>query len=549
MLARLTRLIPIGPETVRRPRPSHPSSGTLATALIVISAALSLAYVWVFCPLDLAPDEAHYWDWSHRLDWSYYSKGPLVAWLIRGSCELFGRLSVALTGDLAGAVRLPAVVFHVALLAGWYTLAAGVFRSPRLGLTVVACAATLPLVRAGAVLMTIDPPFLAFWCWGLVCVWKGLETGGRAWWAGAAACVALGTLAKYTMALLPAAVVAYILFHRRSALRRTGVWILLAGAALGWLPVVIWNAQHDWVSFRHVFGQVGGGPSRGIRWDGLAGFAAGQFGMLFGCWLVAFLAAGWRYRPAREPDAVVRLLWWASVPLWVMFAAASLVKPGQPNWPAPVYVAGFVLAVAWVREQWSGSWAVRWGTYSSVVAGLIAAVVLQFPGMLRPAIATVVGPPTEKNPLPGRRLDVTARLSGWKELAAEVDAVRDRVRAATGVEPVVAGTHWTLPGTLRFYCTGHPDVYSIGLPNQSDRHSQYDLWRPNPVDDAQEFRGRTFVIVGDLGLPAVAAFERVEGPKWVHYPTTTSPIARWSIWVCHGFRGFEPAARTGNGEY
>ena len=125
MLARLTRLIPIGPAEVRRPRPSLPSSGTLAAALIVISAALSLAYVWVFCPLDLAPDEAHYWDWSHRLDWSYYSKGPLVAWLIRGSCELFGRLSVALTGDLAGAVRLPAVVFHVALLAGWYTLAAG----------------------------------------------------------------------------------------------------------------------------------------------------------------------------------------------------------------------------------------------------------------------------------------------------------------------------------------------------------------------------------------------------------------------------------------
>jgi hypothetical protein len=135
-----------------------------------------------------------------------------------------------------------------------------------------------------------------------------------------------------------------------------------------------------------------------------------------------------------------------------------------------------------------------------------------------------------------------ARLTGWKELAGEVDAIRARVRAEIGQEPVVAGTHWTLPGSLRFYCDGHPDVYSVGIPNQSDRHSQYDLWRPNLVDDAHDFRGRTFVIVGDLGLPALAAFDRVEPPVWVVHPATGSPFARWSVWVCHGFRGFDRAA-------
>src|SRR5579871_3391214 len=61
--------------------------------LIFASVAISLAYTWLFCPLDLASDEAHYWDWSRELDWCYYSKGPLVAWLISGSCELFGSLS------------------------------------------------------------------------------------------------------------------------------------------------------------------------------------------------------------------------------------------------------------------------------------------------------------------------------------------------------------------------------------------------------------------------------------------------------------------------
>src|SRR4051794_21627095 len=69
--------------------------------------ACRLAFLAHDCPLDLAPDEAHYWDWSRHLDWSYYSKGPLVAYLIRASCEAFGPLAVRLTGTMMPAVRLP----------------------------------------------------------------------------------------------------------------------------------------------------------------------------------------------------------------------------------------------------------------------------------------------------------------------------------------------------------------------------------------------------------------------------------------------------------
>src|SRR5437868_13557252 len=95
---------------------------SLAAALILGSAALHVAYLVRDCPLDLAPDEAHYWDWSRHLDWSYYSKGPLVALLIRGSCELFGSLSEALTGDLALAIRLPAIACGALLLTSMYVL-------------------------------------------------------------------------------------------------------------------------------------------------------------------------------------------------------------------------------------------------------------------------------------------------------------------------------------------------------------------------------------------------------------------------------------------
>src|SRR2546430_15627395 len=94
-----------------------------AVGLVLLAAVLRFLYLAINCPLDLSPDEAHYWDWSRHLDWSYYSKGPLVAWIIWLSRTLFGPMSVALTGSEMLAVRLPAVVCGALLLASLYVLA------------------------------------------------------------------------------------------------------------------------------------------------------------------------------------------------------------------------------------------------------------------------------------------------------------------------------------------------------------------------------------------------------------------------------------------
>ena len=40
--------------------------------------------------LPLHFDEAQYWDWSQNLDWGYFSKPPLLAFLIRVVTELCG---------------------------------------------------------------------------------------------------------------------------------------------------------------------------------------------------------------------------------------------------------------------------------------------------------------------------------------------------------------------------------------------------------------------------------------------------------------------------
>lgn len=101
--------------------------------------------------------------------------------------------------------------------------------------------------------------------------------------------------------------------------------------------------------------------------------------------------------------------------------------------------------------------------------------------------------------------------------------------------------NWGLPGELGFYCRTHPAVYSFG-PGLDDRHSQYDLWRPNPVADAQAFRGMTFVYVGDAPPELRRAFDRVGPPVEVLASDGGIPVADWTVWVLYGFRGFGQTA-------
>src|ERR1041385_3692302 len=109
-----------GPDQVSSGPISDRQCQILAALLIVGAAVLRLIYLANDCPLDLAPDEAHYWDWSRHLDFSYYSKGPLVAYLIRAGCEIAGPWSEQHTGSLAFAIRLPAVLCGSLLLAALY---------------------------------------------------------------------------------------------------------------------------------------------------------------------------------------------------------------------------------------------------------------------------------------------------------------------------------------------------------------------------------------------------------------------------------------------
>lgn len=515
----------------------------LAGLLLIALTASRLAYLAFDCPLDLAPDEAHYWDWSRNLDWSYYSKGPLVAFLIRASTELTGAWCERLTGNIALAVRLPAVLCGALWLISLYVLTVQVFGRRPLALAVIGLALTLPLVAAGSLVMTIDAPYTCCWGWALVLGHRAVFRQSTWAWPLAGLVVGLGILAKYTMVVWPASFAMFLLAtpQFRGQLRRSGFWTMAATAALCCLPIVFWNVRHGLPSLRHVLGQAGLAQGQaGMRWWGPFQYLAVQFSLLLGFWFIAWMSAMLRHRPWKEPDDGIRYLWWLSAPMFGLFFLFSARTSIEPNWPVTAYHSGLVLAVFWIsrRLQFSNTRARRLTAAALATAcalGLTLTLALHHSERAHPLLVRMAGPPSAERPLPLRRLDPTCRMRGWRRLAGEVDLLRRRLRDE-GEEAILAGDAWTLPGELGFYCEGHPHVYSLGLV-LGDRMSQYDLWHPNPLADPEQFTGRTMIFVGEIGPQVRVAFDRMEQSRIVTHHEQGQPLACWRVRVCRGFRG------------
>jgi hypothetical protein len=442
------------------------------------------------------------------------------------------------------AVRLPAVVCGSLLLTSLYLLTVQVYRRESLAFGVVALALTLPVVVAGSTLMTIDAPYTCCWGWALVLGYQALIRGARWAWPLLGCLLGLGILAKYTMVLWIPSAALFLLTTPplRRLLLRPGFWIMISVAAVTCLPILVWNLRHDWVTFRHISGQAGLQDRVGILWLGPLEYVALQFVLLLGFWFVVWAVAMIAHRPWRESAPGVRYLWWMSAPMFCFFLLFSLWTHEEPNWPITAYLSGLVLAAAWLSQQLYSERvrqrrAALAGLVASSVLGVFLIVLMHHTEWFAGALVRLSGPATARNPLPRRRLDPTCRLRGWRTLGTEVDRLAQGCRTQ-GIDPLLAATSWNVPGEMAFYCRGHPTVYSLGLA-VGDRHSQYDLWHPNPVRDAAIFRGRTFIVIGEVPPFWKESFEHIDPSGVVTHCERGQVVAQWTVTVCRGFRGFQ----------
>lgn len=477
---------------------------------------------------NLAPDEAHYWSWSKRLDWSYYSKGPMVAYLIA--------VSTRLGGDTEFFVRLPTVLLSAGTALLTFLLADRLCRSKRAGLEAVLLLAAMPLAEAGSILMTIDAPLIFFWSLTLLLVHRALSTDGNAWWFLAGIGLGLGLLSKFTMAVMIPQISLYLALSRehRFWIRRSGPYLALGIGLLLFVPVLWWNATHGLISLRHLLGQLGGGKAMVAALKSLGQFVGSQAlvatPVVFILLLIGIWDAG-RAVLARNGDDTSCFLFCASVPLFVVCLIISLWTKVQANWGAPVYVAATIAAVRWRSGSAPNVTPAsrRWHSRPLFAAALTTGFLISAIGHFPQSLASV------GLPLP-RDFDPTKRLRGWTELGGQVSEVYQEMR---GNRPTfVFSDQYQIASEMMFYVPAHPKTYSIQL---GRRMNQFDVWGGTEEVlgwDAIFVTGRT----EGLPLEVLRSFESVvrERPHHLSNIDQSATLHSWSIFRCYGFRGFPP---------
>lgn len=203
----------------------HASADPFARAAIAVILTVLIAQV-VFlvcgCDWDLCNDEAEYWAWSRRLALSYFSRGPLIAWLIRVATEVFGTLSLKLTGSLMFAVRFPCVLMGGLTAWAIYRLASLATGARRAGLIAVVLLPVIPVLAIGGIVITSDTPLVCCWAWAAVWAYRGILRDQTRPWVFAGLIGALGVLAKYSFLAFPASVGVFLMLspaHRRQLVR------------------------------------------------------------------------------------------------------------------------------------------------------------------------------------------------------------------------------------------------------------------------------------------------------------------------------------------
>lgn len=490
-------------------------SQALSFAILLFS--LFRVYYILTGPFDLSADEAHYWEWSRRLALSYYSKGPMIAYLISAGTALFG--------DNVFGVRVCAVVLSALSSVVLFMLGRELY-DERTGLASALLVQIVPLYSVYGIIFTIDSPFIFFWILSLFLFWKAVDLRGRggdgrkgeniSYWLLLGVSIGLGLLSKYTMAFFYLSGLLFLVFRResRKVLVTQGPYVAFIVSIAVFSPVIVWNAGHGWVTLKHTAGQAHLAEGLTLSARYFFEFLGSQLGVVTPVLAVMIVIALWRLRKDREGS----FLFLFSVPVILFFVLKSAQGKVQANWALPGYATGFIAFSAYyVRDTASSRRAVK------VLAAV--AVLLAFTVTVAAHLPSLPGLPPEKNP--------SKKLMGWKELGKETGGLYAEMSSAGAV--FVFSDSYQLASELAFYLKGHPVTYCINTGER--RMDQYDLW---PGFERLVGYNALFVVEGEQAMPQIvaAAFARYERETLVLRPRNGRTM-KFTVFKCYDFRGME----------
>lgn len=477
---------------------------TLFIVLLTLYRILSITQGHV----SLFYDEAYYYHWSLNPDWGYYSKPPMVAWIINVTTALFG--------DNDFAVKCSAPVLY-GLTAGIIYKIGKILWNPK----AAACSALIfcsaPLVGFNSLFFTTDAPLLFFWA--LATWFFSIAIRNKNWssWILVGLAVGLGMMSKYTMALLPLGLFIYMGFtpRYREQLSTLKPWAAAILAGLIFSLNIYWNYQHDFVTLNHT-SEISQLDKKLFNPDKLAEFLLSQLLVLGPVWSY-FLIRQWTSRQARSAIGQSGVLIAIFVPLILVISTQALLSRAFINWAAPCLIAASLWTGFYLSNQ----------TSKKLIAGLVAQLTMISIFYHWPVILETAG--IERT----RKNDPFQRTEGWPELAKQLQPI-----LIANPEARITSPSRKLLAYISFYAEPGKLRVARWNPEQHNIRDYYDLYfnlRSYTNKQSQVF---IFIDENPAGKHYLSRFELCD-PEQHFIENVFSDLRReLYLYKCYGFKGY-----------
>jgi hypothetical protein len=422
-----------------------------------------------FWGMNLFFDETQYWSWAKEPSFGYYSKPPMVAWMIAAT--------TAICDDGESCVRLSSPLLHLGAAIAIYKIAAILYNKEAAFYSTLSYI-TMPAVVLSSSLVSTDPSLLFFWALSILFFIKAIIDDAWLWWLLTGFAAGAGMLSKYNMLMFLPSVIIYLAFSRNNRKYLMSPKFLVAAfiAMLVFLPNILWNLQNQMVSFSHT-GDNATGNGIALHPDKMLEFLGAQFGVFGPILFAVLLFIILQFARGKTTDKQ-RLLVWQVLPLFGLITAISLLSRAHANWAAPIYVPATILVVAWMLENNKKQLLIISLGLHIFVASLFMgfAIITKTPGIKLSGAHTDLKAGIIKDPF--------LRLAGWQDLGDAVTTLLQSYPDAT-----ILTEEREIHSELLYYVQPHP-VSAVKWNPSGKISDHYDL-----TSSMEGLNGNNFMLV------------------------------------------------------
>ncbi|MCH7670579.1 MAG: glycosyltransferase family 39 protein [Proteobacteria bacterium] len=449
-----------------------------------------LIKVFLALVLDLYSDEVFYWQASARPALAY-SDLPFMTALLIG-------IGSSLNPGSAIAARLVFILLGACLPLLMYWIARPL-TNQRQALETAALTLCLPLGGFLGLLAVPDVPLLFFGLLSIGCFERALRTERLKYWMATGIFVACGLSTHYRFFLYPAAVIVFLIWFapQRRQWRNPGLWLAMAIASIGLLPIIWFNLGNQLSSASFYF--IDRHPWE-FQASGLLHLfkqAALVTPPLYAAMVITLWQLHLRARNGDASAALFMTLALMNILVYLILAPWTDATSTSIHWPLSGYFPLLVFVPATLRQA-HGWFRVQWNSRVADIA-VTSVPVIGFTGTLIALLG--VGSQAYQQPLQallGTGV-LSNKMAGWKQFtdytAVMIDAEFE------GDSPVIITDNYYTAAQTEFsgLATG---AFTLDQDKavRDGRISQYQLWRLDASGLAAEAGKSALFITEDSTL-------------------------------------------------